>query len=120
MNGGADTYQLRALGDSLLANFDKITDFAIGTDTMDGPNQVTAANVANLGSVAALTEAGIQAVLTGGAFAANGAATFTFVDGGTTRTFVAINDGTGGYLAVDDAIIEITGYTGTLTDLAIA
>jgi hypothetical protein len=44
-------------------------------------------------------------------FTANSAARFTF----GTRTFVAINDATAGFSATTDAIIEVTGLTGTLT-----
>jgi len=40
----------------------------------------------------------------------NSAASFTF----GTRTFVAINDATSGFSQTTDAIIEITGLTGTL------
>ncbi|MFM7441217.1 MAG: bluetail domain-containing putative surface protein, partial [Snowella sp.] len=43
-------------------------------------------------------------------FGTNSAAQFTF----GTRSFVAINDGTAGFSQTTDAIIEITGLTGTL------
>ncbi|MDD1433805.1 hypothetical protein MEO42_22450, partial [Dolichospermum sp. ST_sed6] len=44
-------------------------------------------------------------------FGANAAAQFTF----GSRTFVAINDATAGFSATTDAIIEVTGLTGTLS-----
>jgi hypothetical protein len=115
---GTDTFRL-SLTDSLLANYDTITDFAIGTDRLDGPTAITAANVAELGSVNALTQTGIAALLTNTAFSANRAASFTWQDGATLRTFLALNNGTAGFSSTTDAIIEITGYTGALTDLAI-
>jgi hypothetical protein len=43
-------------------------------------------------------------------FTANSAAQFTF----GSRTFVAINNATAGFSATTDAIIEVTGLTGTL------
>jgi hypothetical protein len=58
----------------------------------------------------ALNNAGIIAKLTTTNFAANFAAQFTF----GTRTFVAINNATAGFSATTDAIIEVTGLTGTL------
>ena len=61
-------------------------------------------------------EAGIQAVLTEAAFMPKGAATFTYDD----QTFLALNDQVAGYSAAADALIDITGFTGSLADLAIA
>jgi hypothetical protein len=61
-------------------------------------------------TVATLNTAGIAARLTNTVFTANSAAQFTF----GTRTFVAINNATAGFSATTDAIIEVTGLTGTL------
>ena len=125
LTGGAGTDTFRyALADSLLGTsgtpgYDKITDFVIGTDRLDGPTAVTAANLAELGRVNTLDQAGISAVLTTTTFLANRAATFSFVDGGATRTFVALNNGTAGFSSTTDAIIDITGFSGSLTNLAI-
>jgi Ca2+-binding RTX toxin-like protein len=120
LTGGAgnDTFVFTALADSVLAGFDKITDLTIGSDIIKS-KVVAAADVKQLGAVATLNEAGIQAVLLAADFASNKAATFTFVDAGVTRTFLAINDATAGFVAGDDAIIEITGFSGSLADLAI-
>jgi hypothetical protein len=60
--------------------------------------------------VATLDTAGIAAKLTNTVFTANSAAQFTF----GSRTFVAINNATAGFSATTDAIIEVTGLTGTL------
>jgi hypothetical protein len=60
--------------------------------------------------VATLDTNGIAAKLTTTAFTANAAAQFSF----GSRTFVAINDATAGFGATTDAIIEVTGLTGTL------
>jgi Ca2+-binding RTX toxin-like protein len=118
--GGADTFRFTALTDSLLTGFDRITDFAIGTDRLDGPTAVTAANTKELGTVATFNQAGISAVLSSAVFGANQAATFTFGSGIGTRTFLALNNATAGFSSTTDSIIEITGYSGLLTNLAIA
>lgn len=120
LTGGAgnDTFVFTTLTDSVLAGFDKITDLAIGSDIIKS-KAVAATDVKQLGAVATLDLAGIQAVLTASDFVADKAATFTFVDAGVTRTFLAINDGTDGFLAAGDALIEITGFSGSLADLAI-
>jgi hypothetical protein len=60
--------------------------------------------------VATLDTAGIAAKLTTAAFTANAAAQFSF----GSRTFVAINNATAGFSTTTDAIIEVTGLTGTL------
>ncbi|MBD3886307.1 cadherin-like domain-containing protein [Phormidium tenue FACHB-886] len=115
-NNGADTFRYASLTDSLLGAFDQITDLKIGTDIIDAPNVVSAANVAKLGEVSNLTEAGVAAVLTNSSFSANGAATFT----AGSRTFLALNDSTAGFSTTADAVVEITGYSGNLNSLAIA
>jgi serralysin len=115
---GADTF-LFALADCKFAAYDRITDFAIGTDILDAPNAVTATNTKELGTVATLDQAGISAVLTSAVFGANQAATFSIGIGTGTRTFLALNDATAGFSSTSDGLIEISGYTGLLTNLAI-
>ncbi|MBD2342306.1 VCBS repeat-containing protein [Calothrix sp. FACHB-156] len=112
---GADTFRF-ALTDSLVDNFDRITDLVIGTDIIDGPNSVSAANLRKLGAVASLSATDVGAVLTTTNFGVNGAASFTF----GSRRFVALNDGTAGFQAGSDAVIEITGFSGNINNLAIA
>ncbi len=113
---GSDTFRYLRLSESQLSSFDKITGLEIGTDTIEGPGKVDAADLQQLGAAASLTEADIQAVLTATDFVSGGAATFTQ----GSRTFLAINDGTAGFSAATDAIIDITGFTGDLADLSIA
>ena len=108
-----------SLDQSLLGAFDRITDFSIGADSLDGPNAVAAAEVAKLGMAAAFSEAGLATVLTATSFLANKAATFTVGTGPTTRTFLALNNGTAGFQAQSDALLEITGYAGDLRGLAV-
>lgn len=117
--GGADVFQVLSRSASLLASPDRITDFAIGIDSLDGPTSVAAAQVANLGAVTSLNEAGVAGQLTGSTFLAQQAATFTFGVGPTARTFVAFNDGVAGFQAATDGVVEITGYSGDLRNLSI-
>jgi hypothetical protein len=65
----------------------------------------------NAGAIATLDAIGISTQLTPANFAANAAAQFTF----GTLTFVAINDAAAGFNATTDALIEVTGLTGTLS-----
>jgi hypothetical protein len=53
------------------------------------------------------------------AFAASGAATFTYGSGPSARTFLALNNGTAGFSATTDGIVEITGFSGSLATLAV-
>ncbi|MFN5989410.1 MAG: bluetail domain-containing putative surface protein, partial [Dolichospermum sp.] len=111
---GADRFDYRTLADSVFSNFDVITGFNATTGN-DLFLVSTARNgFSNAGSVTALNTDGIAAKLTNTVFTANSAAQFTFGTGTNIRTFVAINDATAGFSATTDAIIEVTGLTGTL------
>jgi Ca2+-binding RTX toxin-like protein len=116
---GANTFVVGSLSDSLLSAFDHITDLKIGIDRIDGPRAVKSASVAELGEVASLTESAIASVLNASSFLGNRAATFTFAEAGESRTFLALNNGIAAFQASSDTIIEITGYSGNLTNLAI-
>ena len=104
---GSDKFNYKNLTDSLLNNFDVITDFNanLGNDLF----LVTAkpSNLINPGSVSTLDTAGIGAKLTATNFGANLAAQFTF----GSRSFIAMNDTTAGFDAATDAIVEVTGFT---------
>ena len=121
---GSDTFSYAA-GDALMSGttsltFDRIRDFTIGTDSLDGPNVVLASNLRKLGSVGtSLTSSTIGSLLNPTNFTDSGASVFTFGAGSGLRTFLALNDSSAGFHASTDNIIEITGYTGVLDDLAI-
>ena len=107
---GVDRFDYLTLTDSLLSNFDVVTDFnaLAGNDLF---LVSTARSVfSDVGSVATLDAPVIADKLTNPFSIANSAARFTF----GARTFVAINDATAGFSATTDAIIEVTGLTGTL------
>lgn len=116
---GADTFQYQSLRDSLLSNYDVITDLEIGVDFIDAPRAISAAQIRKLGNVSALNETAIQQVLTPTNFTSNGASTFRFRDGLIDRTFLAINDNRAGFTASTDSIIEITGFRGNLNNLSL-
>ena len=131
---GTDRFQF-VLADSLLTttnttNFsgDTITDYAFGTDVVDGPTAVTAANMTTrtLAALATYTNATISAALatnltaTGAnAWAASRSARVTFGAGTTgAQTFLVLGNAVAGYQAGGDAVIKFQ-YTGTLTNFAI-
>lgn len=116
---GSDVFQLGSLAQSPLEAMDRISDFSVGVDRLDGPMAVAASQVARLGAVTALSQAGLASVLTTVRFLPNQAATFTLGSGPTTRTFVALNDGAAGFQAASDAVVELTGYSGDLRGLAV-
>ncbi|HBH73513.1 MAG TPA: hypothetical protein DDY43_08730, partial [Synechococcales bacterium UBA10510] len=119
--GGVDTFKFTALTSSTLAIFDRITDFSIGTDILDGPDTITSAEINKLGLAASLDDSSISTLLTSSTFLANKAATFSYADpSGASRSFIALNDGFAGYSTGNDAIIEITGYTGLLANLFVS
>ena len=107
---GSDRFDYQIVTDSLLANFDVIKDFNANANN-DLFLVTTARTVfTNAGAVATLDNTGIIAKLDTTNFEINAAAQFTF----GTRSFVAINDATAGFSTTTDAIIEVTGLTGTL------
>jgi serralysin len=116
---GKDQFVYTSLSDSLLSKRDVITDLQIGTDKIDSVNAVSAVNLLQLGTVASLNVSDIQAVLTSSVFVAKGGATFTLGSGKSQQTYLALNDDINGFSALTDAVIEITGYKGNLTSLAV-
>jgi hypothetical protein len=114
LSGGADsdTFTYTNLQDGLWgggSTFERISDFVVGSDIFDV--STVPASIQTLGATTALNTTSISKVLSSTAFVANGAATFTFTGGGTTRTFIAFNDSTAGFQLGTDALVEITGFT---------
>jgi len=127
--GGIDTFIYTMLSDSSLqlsksnsaANYDRITDLDLdsgdgGVDRIDGPTAIAAGGVTMLATaVTNLTASGISAVLTTSTFGAFKAVAFSY----GSQTFLALNDKTAGFSATADGLIDITGFSGTLSNLAI-
>ncbi|MDH6061155.1 hypothetical protein NWP17_12015, partial [Chrysosporum bergii ANA360D] len=105
--GRNDVFVYENLTNSLLNKFDVITDFNANQDSFAVSNAATEFN--NVGSPATFDTAAISAILTN--LSAHAVVQFTF----GSRTFVAINDGVAGFNANTDAVMEVTGLTGTLT-----
>ena len=105
---GSDRFVYQTLTDSLLANYDEITDF----NTADDLFLVSTARTSfsDAGVIETLDHTEISASLTNANFGANSAASFTL----GSRSFVAINDAIAGFQEANDAIIEVTGLTGSL------
>jgi hypothetical protein len=118
---GIDTFAYPVLTDSLLAAHDHITDLAIGFDQLDGPTPWDLGTILQLGLAPSLQADALQQLLSSQRLPADAAAVFTVVDPFPVgvRTFLALNDNEPGYSPSRDAIIEITGYTGSLEELRI-
>jgi uncharacterized delta-60 repeat protein len=108
---GNDRFVYTNLTDSLLGGIDIIKDFNNSTDT-DRFVVTTARSVFNnVGVVSGLNATAIGSKLTTSNFGANAAALFTI----GSKSYVAINDSIAGFNALSDAIVDITGYKGTLS-----
>ncbi len=100
---------------SSLYSMDHITDLAIGTDIIYGEYYIGTSVTHIETPIDSLTDTAISNVLNDVNFHARGAATFTY----GSRTFLALNDHLDGFQVENDAIIEITGYSGDLNLLYI-
>jgi Ca2+-binding RTX toxin-like protein len=108
---GNDRFVYTNLTDSLLGGIDIIKDFNNSTDT-DRFVVTTARSVFNnVGVVSGLNATAVGITLTTSNFGANAAALFTI----GSKSYVAINDSIAGFNALSDAIVDITGYKGTLS-----
>jgi hypothetical protein len=124
---GSDTFKVDKLTSAIAVStmnqlsFDRITDFRIGIDSFDAPVAVNARELQELGRLQALTFNDIGNLLnTGTNFKANGASTFTYNDQMFgSRTFLALNDSNAKFSSLTDSIVEITGYSGDLSILAL-
>jgi hypothetical protein len=122
---GADRFVLPSLASGLVGRgqtpvFDRITDFQMGEDVLDAPVAIASGQIKDLGTIQALSTTHLGRLLNTAAFPALGAAVFRQQDPQIgERTFVALNDAKAGFSARSDALIEITGYSGNLSNLAI-
>ena len=122
---GKDVFRYSKLLDSDLRSCDWIKDLVIGTDSIDSLYAVSKGSIvgSKTGStlkVASLTETSIRQTLTTSVFTAKGAAVFTYTTSSKiTQTFLALNDTRAGFQSTSDALINITGYSGSLANLTI-
>ena len=113
---GNDTF-LFGKGDSQIKGFDWITDLQIGSDVVD--SFVTNGFIRQLGGVGALTGSALGQFLSAQNFVADSAVSFTLVSGMAMRTFLVFNDNQSGFQANSDSLVEITGYSGSLSQLQV-
>ena len=121
---GRDVFRYTSLLDSDLTSNDWIKDLVIGSDSIDAVYAVSKGFIAGTKSgsglrVTAFSETSIQKTLTASVFSAKGAAVFTYQSKSTTETYLALNDNVAGFQASSDSLIKITGFTGSLANLAI-
>lgn len=116
-----DQFILNSLTDSLLSPTpDRITNLQSGIDVFISPYNLPAAiNPQQLGTVKSLDVLGVKSLLTKKVFTKMAMATFTYSEGDSLRTFLAINDAFAGFNQATDSIIEITNFSGNLNSLAI-
>jgi len=124
---GADTFRFgnaaagARLGTPNNRVFDQITDFNFGEDQIDLPGRTSPQYFGYLGSFSGpITDLELSQLWTNveietkpgiRGFAANSVGCFEVLDSGSTRAFIAVNDGSKAYGA-GDMIIELTGFTG--------
>ncbi|MBB5215571.1 bluetail domain-containing putative surface protein [Parapusillimonas granuli] len=111
---GADFFVLNDVSTSNLGAIDLIADFDVGSDFIVGNSTVAPASVVT-GSVDTMDAASLAAVLTAESFAANGAAAISSAG----RTYLVLNDGTAGFNATGDAVVDITSAGPDLSALKI-
>jgi Ca2+-binding RTX toxin-like protein len=97
-------------GTTAARTFERIVDFTVGRDRFDVSTAPAAGAFRNLGALSGLTNAALTTLLSATNFGSSGAATFTYGSGTALRTFIAFNDGSAGFNAITDAVVEITGY----------
>jgi Ca2+-binding RTX toxin-like protein len=106
---GVDTFRYTNLNESLLANFDVITDYTSG-DIIDGPGQLAMTLNKSAGKAAGLSQSQIQQFLTNSIFGEKVNA-LAFTVEGQIGTFVALNNGQSGFQAASDALLFLQNYT---------
>jgi Ca2+-binding RTX toxin-like protein len=112
---GADKFVYRVLTDSLLnSRLDIINDFNANVGGDKFLVSTARAGFLNAGVVNELTPSAISAELTSTTFRPRYAASFQVGSGAAMRTYVAINNGSAGFNALTDTLIDVTGVKGTI------
>ena len=101
------------------AAYDRITDFAIGSDVVDAPYAVRSDALLRISSSlqGSLDATMIQSLLPPNVFEPYGAAVVTLTE--TNKTFLVLNNGNRGFLSSEDIFIDITGFSGSINNLSI-
>jgi Ca2+-binding RTX toxin-like protein len=123
---GRDTFVYSSYKDSVLIDpvtgksaVDRITDFAIGTDVIDGPYSVSKNSLLRfeVSGSSAPSSAVFQALLPASVLLPGGAAFVSFA--ASQKAFIVLNDGKAGFNSKEDILIDITGYSGNPGSLTI-
>ena len=110
---GSDTFRFSLLSDSLLQAYDRIMDFDIGVDNISSTNAVHANDILHLEEVSSLAASHLELELS--EIKVNGAATFHHGN----RSFLILNDDQQGFQSDVDSFIEISGFSGDLSQINI-
>jgi len=117
---GNNIFKFPVLSDSLIADYDWISDLKIGFDQITAPTAIKAQEIIKLGALTSIKPFDISNTLNAGNYLPNKAAVFSYQNGDKLNTFLTINDSVAGFQPAKDAVIEITGYQGDLNSLSIA
>ena len=116
---GNNIFKFPVLSDSLIADYDWISDLKIGFDQITAPTAVQAKEILKLGAVTSIKPFDISNTLNASNYLPNKAAIFSYQNGDKLNTFLTINDSISGFQPAKDAVIEITDYQGDLNSLSI-
>ena len=122
---GRDTFRLESLTESTLKSLDRITDFHTKKDRIDAPSAIDQDSIEILGEVKRANARSFKKIFSSDAqsssgfyFAPDTAAILTTTTE-EPQTLLVINDDQAGFNAKKDAVIDITGFTGRINNLAI-
>ena len=117
---GSDTFIYASSQDSNLRSYDHITDLMVGTDLIDATYPIAPGRIEEIGFINQLTETELINTLSEKKFQAQAGVVFQYFDGSIgRRSFLALNDNQPGFSSINDTIIEITGYSYSITGLEI-
>jgi Ca2+-binding RTX toxin-like protein len=114
---GADTFVYSAVSDSASTTYDKVTDFDAATDLFDFTFSVTGVAAPRNGTVNAATFDADMGAAIGDTIGTSQAIVLSVTGGDLNgRSFLAVDaDANGFYEGGNDIVIDITGFTGTIT-----
>ena len=104
---GIDVFVYSALADSLLSNFDIITDYSLG-DILDRPGLALTTLNTSSGIASGSSAAQVGSFLNNFIFTSNTSLAFSAI--GSSGTFIAFNDTIAGFNALTDSILWLPSY----------
>jgi Ca2+-binding RTX toxin-like protein len=104
---GIDVFVYSALADSLLSNFDIITDYSLG-DILDRPGLAVTTLNSSSGIASGSSAAQVGSFLNNFIFTSNTSLAFSAI--GSSGTFIAFNDATAGFNSLTDSILWLPNY----------